>query len=63
MKYKIKNKTLYATKHIGLILMPIGMILSILNFPSAMTILVISLIMQVLGFEEPYWFFVGEEKV
>lgn len=56
-------KILYYIKNIGLLLLYLGIILATLQFigmptfPYSTIILVISVIMQLVGYKESFWFF------
>jgi hypothetical protein len=54
---KIKNKTRYVCKHIGLVLLIVGLVLMVGQaFPASSITLIISLVFQLIGFNEPFWF-------
>ena len=59
---KIKNKIIFVIKHIGLVMIPIGLILVVLQFiipsvfPTSIIILIISIIFQLIGWRESFWF-------
>ncbi len=59
---EIRNNTRFIIKHIGLGLLGVGLILTVFQFwipkvfPASTIITAISLIMQVIGCKEPFWF-------
>ena len=68
MEYVITNRSKYIIKHIGFILLPIGMAMVFLQFsgvkgmyPLDMTILLFSLLFQIIGWNEEFWFLIGRE--
>ena len=66
---KIKNKTRYIIKHIGLSLIPIQFIFLLIQmfglsvFYVGMLILFFAVLCQIKGFNEPVWFLTDKEEV
>jgi len=65
---KIQNKFKYRIKHIGYLLLVIGMLLIMLQiagfswaFPLDSIILFISFVFQMIGYKEPLWYLVDKE--
>ena len=66
---KIKNKTRYIIKHIGMGLIPVQFILTFMLliglsvFYVAMLVLFFAVLFQIIGFDEPIWFLTDKEEV
>ena len=65
---KVKNKARWIIKHIGLGLLLVGFVLLVLQifgylpFPYAAIVCLISIVLQVIGFNEPIWFLIEKEE-
>ena len=60
---EIKNKTTFVVKHIGMGLLAVGILLLLGQisispkfFPTSIIVTVVSLLLQVIGWKEPFWF-------